>query len=140
MTRPAPAWPHSAVPRSLQLVEMGGELRLASPNLETWAARDRPALQDTVQWPVRVEQHCRYIADKVPAYSIPSSQYFIFGPLQFILYHSYKINLLYSVFLLSCNLLSTITVAFRVAFLVGINEGSSNNQSDSETSPVIFRQ
>ena len=71
MTRPAPAWPHSAVPRSLQLVEMGGELRLASPNLETWAARDRPALQDTVQWPVRVEQHCRYIADKVPAYSIP---------------------------------------------------------------------
>ena len=71
MTRPAPACPHSAVPRSLQLVEMGGELRLASPNLETWAAHDglRPGLgslhTEAVDWPVRMEKHCKYIADKV---------------------------------------------------------------------------
>ena len=61
--------------RKVDLVEWDGYLRLASPNLETWAAHDglRPALSslhsEAVDWPVRLEKHCKYIADKVRYYS-----------------------------------------------------------------------
>ena len=45
-------------------------MRLASPNLETWAAYDglRPLSSlhsEAVNWPVRMERHCQYMADKV---------------------------------------------------------------------------
>ena len=53
----------------MDLVEYDGSLRLASPNLETWAASGRPALSslhsEAVDWPVRVERHCQYIANTV---------------------------------------------------------------------------
>ena len=57
--------------RKVDLVEWDRYLRLASPNLETWAAHDglRPGLgslhTEAVDWPVRMEKHCKYIADKV---------------------------------------------------------------------------
>ena len=55
--------------RKVDLVEYDGSLRLASPNLETWAASGRPALSslhsEAVDWPVRVERHCQYIANTV---------------------------------------------------------------------------
>ena len=61
----------SIVFRKVDLVEWDRYLRLASPNLETWAAHDglRPGLgslhTEAVDWPVRMEKHCKYIADKV---------------------------------------------------------------------------
>ena len=57
--------------RKVDLVEWDRYLRLASPNLETWAAHDglRPGLgslhTEAMDWPVRMEKHCKYIADKV---------------------------------------------------------------------------
>ena len=58
------------VSRKVDLVEWDGYLRLASPNLETWAAYDglRPLSSlhsEAVNWPVRMERHCQYMADKV---------------------------------------------------------------------------
>ena len=47
-----------------QLVEWDGVLRVAVPDLETWAGRGRGALQgEGVNWPARLGAHCRYLAD-----------------------------------------------------------------------------
>ena len=55
--------------RSAELVEYDGYVRLAFPNLETWQGLDsRPSLlplHDEVQWNVRMEKHCQFMADLV---------------------------------------------------------------------------
>jgi len=53
--------------RKAELVEYDGYERIAFPNLETWQGIGRPSLHnlhgDGVQWPVRMQTHCQYMAD-----------------------------------------------------------------------------
>ena len=55
----------------IELVEYEGYVRLATPPLETWDMRGRPALGgEGVHWPERMAKHCHYFAGKMKGIEI----------------------------------------------------------------------